>query len=117
MVPAPHASGPPPWTESGDVTPARDGGVVKEILSHGESWDRAEPGDTVSIMYVGMLENGSVFDSSYDRGSPFSFKLGAGSVIQGYEIVARTMARKEKARVTIKPEYAYGVTGSPPKVG
>jgi FK506-binding protein 4/5 len=104
------------YVEEGDITPARDGGVVKEILVRGAGWQRAEAGDEVTIMYKGSLPDGTVFDSSYERGSPFSFKLGASSVIAGYELVAKTMSKGEKARVTIAPAYAYGAAGSPPKI-
>jgi FK506-binding protein 4/5 len=104
------------FVEDGDVTPARDGGVMKEVLVKGAGWQRAEAGDEVSMMYKGSLLDGTVFDSSYDRGSPFSFKLGAASVIKGWEVVAKTMAKGEKARVTLAPEYAYGAKGSPPKI-
>jgi FK506-binding protein 4/5 len=104
------------FVEDGDVTQARDGGVLKEIIAKGTGWQRAEVGDEVSMMYKGALADGTVFDSSYDRGAPFTFKLGADSVIKGWEIVARTMAKGEKARVTLAPEYAYGAKGSPPKI-
>lgn len=110
------ASGDDEFVEEGDMTPGRDGGVVKEVISRGKGWQRAEAGDEVSIMYKGMLTDGTVFDSSYERGSPFQFKLGAGSVIQGWELVARTMAKGEKSRVTMKADYAYGSAGSPPKI-
>lgn len=101
--------------ESGDLS--GDGGVVKEILTPGEGWIRPEVGDELMMHYKGCLEDGTVFDSSYDKSDgPFKFKLGDGKVIKGWDIVGKTMAKGEKARVTLKPEYGYGEQGSPPKI-
>lgn len=103
------------FSKSGDLT--GDGGVIKEILQHGvQGWQKPENGDDVQMHYSGTLLDGTKFDSSYDRGTPFSFKLGDGKVIKGWDIVGKTMAKGEKARVTLKPEYAYGSAGSPPKI-
>lgn len=103
------------FSQSGDLT--GDGGVMKEIITHGvNGWQKPEDGDDVSMHYRGTLLDGSEFDSSYDRSSPFTFKLGDGKVIKGWDIVGKTMAKGEKARVTLKPEYAYGKSGSPPKI-
>lgn len=99
-----------------DITSSRDGGVLKEIIAAGDGWDRPERGDDVSIIYTGRLDDGTVFDSTRERSAPLTFKLGAVTVIQGFDIVVATMTRGEKARVIIQPEYAYGVPGSPPKV-
>lgn len=103
------------FSESGDIV--GDGGIIKEIITHGvEGWQKPENGDDVQMHYRGTLPDGSLFDSSYDRNTPFSFKIGDGQVIKGWDIVAKTMAKGEKARVTLKPEYAYGASGSPPKI-
>lgn len=103
------------FSESGDLS--GDGGVMKEILVNGvQGWQKPENGDDVQMHYKGTLLDGTVFDSSYDRGTPFSFKLGDGKVIKGWDIVGKTMAKGEKAKVTLKPEYAYGASGSPPKI-
>lgn len=103
------------FSKSGDLT--GDGGVVKEILVHGvQGWQKPENGDDVQMHYRGTLLDGTQFDSSYDRNTPFSFKLGDGKVIKGWDIVGKTMAKGEKAKVTLKPKYAYGAAGSPPKI-
>jgi FK506-binding protein 4/5 len=52
--------------------------VVKRILRQGEGWERPESGDEVAVHYVGTLTDGTKFDSSRDRGEPFTFKLGQG---------------------------------------
>lgn len=103
------------FSEDGDIT--GDGGVIKQIITHGiEGWQKPEDGDDVKMHYRGTLLDGTEFDSSYERGTPFTFKLGDGKVIKGWDVVGKTMAKGEKAKVTLKPEYAYGAAGSPPKI-
>lgn len=68
-------------------------------------------GDNLTVHYTGTLEDGTKFDSSVDRGSPFVFVLGAGRVIQGWEKGMEGMKVGEKRKLTIQPEYAYGERG------
>jgi len=70
-------------------------------------------GDTVTVHYTGWLTNGSKFDSSLDRNDPFSFVLGAGQVIQGWDLGVATMVTGDKVKLTIPPELGYGVGGYP----
>jgi len=100
-----------------DVTPEKDGGVIKEILKEGSGEEGPQAGDKVFVHYVGTLTDGSVFDSSRERDEKFSFNLGKGSVIKAWDLGVATMKRGELARLTCKPEYAYGKNGSPPKIG
>lgn len=65
-------------------------------------------GDSVSVHYEGTLEDGSVFDSSYTRGAPISFTIGAGSMIEGFEANIRGMSVGEKKKFTITSDEAYG---------
>lgn len=65
-------------------------------------------GETVSVHYTGTLLDGTKFDSSLDRGQPYSFTLGTGSVIQGWEQGILGMKVGEKRRLVIGPELAYG---------
>lgn len=99
-----------------DVTDAKDGGVLKEIIKAGSGWETPAAGDKVFVHYVGKLEDGTVFDSSRDRGSTFSFTLGQGQVIKGWDLAVASMKAGELCQVTIRSEYGYGATGSPPKI-
>ncbi|KKS11077.1 MAG: Peptidyl-prolyl cis-trans isomerase [Parcubacteria group bacterium GW2011_GWB1_41_5] len=82
-----------------------------EILEKGNG-AAAKNGDTIVVHYIGTLENGTKFDSSLDRGRPFSFVLGAGQVIAGWEQGILGMRIGEKRKLTIAPELAYGEAGA-----
>lgn len=79
--------------------------IVDEKVGAG---DIAEPGDTVTAHYTGKLEDGRVFDSSYNRGAPISFTLGAGQVIRGWDEGLQGMRVGGKRTLTISPKYGYG---------
>lgn len=68
----------------------------------------AEAGDTVAVHYEGRLTDGTVFDSSYDRGQPIVFSLGAGQVIRGWDMGIEGMTIGDKRTLTIPPELGYG---------
>lgn len=76
----------------------------------------ATKGKMVHVHYVGTLENGKTFDSSRDRGEPFSFKLGAGMVIQGWDQGVAGMKVGGRRTLRIPPDLGYGAAGSPPKI-
>jgi peptidylprolyl isomerase len=76
----------------------------------------AAAGKTVSVHYTGTLTDGSKFDSSLDRGQPFSFRLGAGQVIKGWDQGVAGMRVGGERRLTIPPELAYGTRGFPPVI-
>lgn len=72
----------------------------------------AVSGKTVTVNYSGTLTNGSKFDSSYDRNEPFSFHLGAGEVIKGWDQGVAGMKVGGKRKLTIPSELGYGSQGA-----
>lgn len=70
------------------------------------------PGQTVTVDYTGTLENGKKFDSSLDRGQPFSFRIGIGQVIKGWDEGVMTMKVGGKRRLVIPPDLGYGARGA-----
>ncbi|CAH2007241.1 unnamed protein product [Acanthoscelides obtectus] len=99
-----------------DISPNKDGGVLKEILKEGSGEAVPPHGSKVTVHYTGTLVDGTKFDSSRDRGTPFQFDLGRGSVIKAWDIGVTTMKKGERAMLTCAPEYAYGEAGSPPTI-
>ena len=101
-----------------DVSLAQDGGIMKQILTVAPI-DAPSPktNDSITADYVGTLvSNGQKFDSSIDRGQPFTFIIGQGSVIRGWDEGFLSMKIGEKALLKLRSDYAYGVRGSPPKI-
>eukprot|EP00262_Sarcandra_glabra_P013397 TRINITY_DN370_c0_g1_i1.p1 TRINITY_DN370_c0_g1~~TRINITY_DN370_c0_g1_i1.p1 ORF type:complete len:189 (+),score=60.82 TRINITY_DN370_c0_g1_i1:254-820(+) len=96
-----------------------DGGVIKEIVRHAKT-DAIAPTDNlplVDVHYEGVLaETGEVFDTTHEDNTVFSFEVGKGSVIKAWDIALRTMKVGEVAKITCKPDYAYGSAGSPPDI-
>jgi peptidylprolyl isomerase len=80
-----------------------------EITGEGIS---PEPGQTVTVHYTGLLTSGKKFDSSKDRNRPFSFKIGVGEVIKGWDEGVMTMKVGGKRKLTIPPELGYGSRGA-----
>ena len=70
--------------------------------------DVAKAGQTITAHYIGYLTNGQKFDSSVDRGQPFSFKLGAGQVIKGWDQGIAGMKVGGIRRLVVSPELGYG---------
>jgi FKBP-type peptidyl-prolyl cis-trans isomerase FklB len=89
-------------------------GIQYKVLTEGSG---AQPTleSTVVANYQGSLIDGTVFDSSYERGSPATFALGR--VVKGWQEVLPLMAVGAKWQVAIPSELAYGETGAPPKIG
>jgi peptidylprolyl isomerase len=89
--------------------------VVKDLKTG--TGPAAKPGDQVSVQYIGVLyDNGSKFDSSYDHGQPFSFKLGGGQVIQGWDQGVAGMKAGGLRELIIPPGLGYGAQGQPPTI-
>ncbi|XP_011624120.1 peptidyl-prolyl cis-trans isomerase FKBP20-1 isoform X1 [Amborella trichopoda] len=96
-----------------------DGGVLKTIVKHAKG-ETVLPSDNlplVDVHYEGVLaESGEVFDTTHEDNTIFSFEIGKGTVIKAWDVALRTMKVGEVAKITCKPEYAYGSAGSPPDI-
>lgn len=84
------------------------------FLGDGKSFPKR--GDRVTMHYIGTLANGQKFDSSRDRGQPFSTTIGVGQVIKGWDEGVPQLSLGEKALLTITPDYGYGPRGHPPVI-
>lgn len=77
----------------------------------------AKAGDEVTVQYVGVnYKSGKEFDASWDRGEPFTFALGSGMVIPGWEEGIEGMKVGGRRELIIPPELGYGAAGSPPAI-
>ncbi len=112
---APADLGPKPEVEiPGGDAPTE---LVIEDLIEGDG-SEAAPGDEVEVHYVGVLfDTGEQFDASWDRGDTFSFKLGQGAVIQGWDQGFEGMKVGGRRMLTIPSDLAYGPTGSGGTIG
>ena len=90
----------------------QNGGLVTQDIAVG-SGDSAKPGDTISVNYTGQLESGVVFDTSVGR-APYTFVLGAGTVIAGWEQGLVGMQVGGKRLLVIPALVGYGATGYGP---
>lgn len=98
--------------KAGENTMTTANGLGIEILQQGTG-EEAVAGKTVTVHYTGTLTDGTKFDSSVDRGTPFSFILGAGQVIPGWDLGVAGMKVGEKRKLTIPSDLAYGDAGTP----
>lgn len=86
-------------------------GVVTKIVVEDEregTGPTVEDGSRVTVHYVGMLQDGTQFDNSYSRGEPYTFMVGAGEVIEGWEKGLLGAREGGERLLVIPPEYAYG---------
>ena len=97
--------------KKGKVT-TMDNGLVMEDLVVGEGTE-AQDFNKVVVNYTGKLKDGSVFDSSLNPGrEPFTFTLGVGSVIKGWDMGVKGMKVGGKRKLKIPPELGYGAKGA-----
>lgn len=99
--------------DSGGESPTGPTQLVVEDITVGTG-ATAAVGDTVTVHYVGTLLNGTQFDSSYSSGRPFTFRIGAGQVIAGWEQGVPGMKVGGKRRLTIPPSLGYGSRANGP---
>ncbi len=113
-----------PETETSEDTPTEtesmsneenvvttDSGLQYVEIVEGEGAS-PQPGDTVVVHYTGTLEDGTKFDSSRDRGQPFSFKIGVGQVIKGWDEGVASMKVGGRRKLIIPPDLGYGSRGA-----
>ena len=90
-----------------------ESGLKVEYISKPDACDKvARNGDMLSMHYVGTLESGAKFDSSYDRSEPFKFQIGVGQVIKGWEEGVLGMCVGEKRKLIVPPALGYGDKGA-----
>ncbi|MGH7777371.1 MAG: FKBP-type peptidyl-prolyl cis-trans isomerase [Candidatus Dormibacterales bacterium] len=117
--PSPHASattGGDSFTAGAGVSPVELSDGLEYIdlkVGHGAA---AKSGEKISVQYTGWLSNGSSFDSSWSRGQPFTFTVGKGQVIKGWDEGVPGMRVGGKRKLIIPPALGYGSQGQPPTI-
>lgn len=110
VEPHKRSSAPAPAVE---VTTPSGLKYLDKVVGTGES---PRPGQNVTVHYAGTLTNGAKVDSSVDRGQPYTFQIGVGRVIKGWDEGVMTMKVGGKRRLIIPSSLGYGAAGRPPKV-
>ena len=102
-----------PYDVAGKDTLKLESGLEYIMVKQGAG-KAASPGAKVSVHYTGYLKDGSIFDSSVERGEPIEFRLGEGRVIKGWEQGIALLNVGSKCRLIIPYTLAYGEQGYPP---
>ena len=89
---------------------------IRYLIQQEGTGEPARSGYLVSLIYAGRLINGKVFDQVIDRKHPFTFRVGRGNVIEGWDQVMLMMKAGERRLVIIPSELAYGTRGAPPRI-
>jgi FKBP-type peptidyl-prolyl cis-trans isomerase len=99
------------WPEAKKTTTG-----IRFIIIREGAGESPKPGDRVSVLYVGRLLQGKIFDQTPDKEHPFVFRVRRDEVIEGWDQILQLMKKGEKRLVIIPPELAYGTRGQPPKI-
>jgi peptidylprolyl isomerase len=91
-----------------EVTTSSGLKYVDEVVGSGDS---PKPGSAVTVHYTGTLLDGTKFDSSVDRGQPYTFRIGTGTVIRGWDEGLMSMKVGGKRKLIVPPELGYGSKG------
>lgn len=104
-----------PWDVKGKDTLTTESGLKYIVLNEGTG-EHPQKGDMVKVHYSGFLEDGKMFDSSVERGTPFAFPLGKGYVIKGWDEGIALLKKGGKAKLIIPYQLGYGENGNPPVI-
>jgi peptidylprolyl isomerase len=107
---------PKQWDVKGKDTISMAGGWKYIMVKENKTGEKAAVGTKVSVHYSGYFKDGKMFDSSLDRGQPFSVKLGEGQIIKALEEGIELLHKGEKAKFFIPYKLAYGEQGHPPVI-
>lgn len=105
-----------PWDVKGKDTITTASGLKYIMIKSNKDSVAIKPGDKATVHYSGFFTDGKMFDSSVDRGQPFSLKVGAGQVIKGWDEGLALLRKGEKAKFIIPYNLAYGEQGRPPVI-
>jgi len=89
---------------------------IRYVVEHAGSGKVLNPGDIVSVTYIGSLLTGKVFDKQLDPTKPFTFRVGRSLVIDGWDQILQLMSVGDKWIIIVPPELAYGRRGNPPRI-
>ena len=103
------------YKKGGQQVTTTTNGIKIMMIEEGRG-DNATEGSQITVDYVGMLKDGIHFDDSYSRGQPFSFKVGSGQVIPGWDEGCQYLNVGSKALLEIPYALAYGERGAPPSI-
>ncbi|MCF7688467.1 MAG: FKBP-type peptidyl-prolyl cis-trans isomerase [Cephaloticoccus sp.] len=104
------------WVEENFPNAKKSNTGIRYLVLENGSGETAKRGDMVSVVYIGRFINGDSFDEQIDPKKPFTFRLGRGKVIQGWDQILQLMRPGDKWLVIIPPELAYGTRGSLPRI-
>ncbi|OAV42721.1 FKBP-type peptidyl-prolyl cis-trans isomerase [Lewinella sp. 4G2] len=103
--------------QSGELEPKRTTGGLGYLIHERGEGRQLLRGERAQVLYVGMLSRtGEVFDENFSSGRPFSFHLGTGEVIGGWDIGIGLLRRGDRATLFIPPALGYGSDGYPPEI-
>jgi peptidylprolyl isomerase len=105
-----------PWDVAGKDTITTPSGLKYVLLKENKTGEKVAPGSKATVHYSGYFKDGKMFDSSVERGQPFSLKVGVGQVIQGWDEGLTLLHKGEKAKLIIPYQLAYGEQGRPPVI-
>ena len=105
-----------PWDIKGKDTITTASGLKYVMVKENKAGEQVTAGSKASVHYSGYFKNGKMFDSSVERGQPFTLKVGAGQVIRGWDEGLALLRKGEKAKLIIPYQLAYGEQGRPPVI-